>query len=192
MENSIYYYAKLDSEKEPALPLINHLLDVSSATYRLWDILLPKSLKFKISEDFHLNIDETGKVLAFVAGLHDIGKATEYFQEKVLRKSDITKKTKISLLVPLYDEAEIEQWLADRAQTNGLKIIGIPEFAKYYQNSFKPKPDGKGKQEITHFGVKFDGVLKIENSELAHNAVKNGIGKGKSFGFGLLSLVKAK
>jgi CRISPR system Cascade subunit CasE len=95
------------------------------------------------------------------------------------------KKNKKSILVPLYDETEIENWLNSRATANGLNIVGIPEYAKYYQKAFK-----KDCAPITHFGVKFDGKLIINNADLAYNALINGIGKGKSFGFGLLSLKK--
>ncbi len=85
-------YAKIlkrdDCSSEPALPLINHLLDVYSAALHLWENILPESLKKLIAKDLELNIEQAGEVLAYLSGLHDLGKASDYFQRNVLRKED--------------------------------------------------------------------------------------------------------
>jgi CRISPR-associated endonuclease/helicase Cas3 len=94
MQNVNLFFAKADTNRSPTLPLINHLLDVYSATKHLWEILLPQKLKEIITEDFDLNIESTGEIIAFIAGLHDIGKATEYFQDNVIGQS---KQIKFSI-----------------------------------------------------------------------------------------------
>lgn len=85
-------YAKIlkreDGTSAPALPLINHLLDVYSAALYLWKTVLPESLKHLVATDLNHDIDQTGEVLSYFCGLHDLGKASEYFQRKVLRKED--------------------------------------------------------------------------------------------------------
>ena len=77
-----------DGTAAPTLPLINHLLDVYSAALHLWTKILPESLKNLIATDLKLDTDQTGEILAYFAGLHDLGKASDYFQKKILRKED--------------------------------------------------------------------------------------------------------
>lgn len=81
-------YAKIlkkeDGTAAPTLPLINHLLDVYSAALQLWKNILPESLKNLIATDLNHDIDQSGEVLAYFAGLHDIGKSSSYFQKDVL------------------------------------------------------------------------------------------------------------
>ncbi len=77
-----------DGTAAPTLPLINHLLDVYSAALHLWAKILPESLKNLIATDLDLSIEQSGEILAYFAGLHDLGKASDYFQKKILRKED--------------------------------------------------------------------------------------------------------
>jgi CRISPR system Cascade subunit CasE len=46
----------------------------------------------------------------------------------------------------------------------------------------------KGDMTITHLESQFEGVLTITDSALAEKAILTGIGRGKAFGMGLLSL----
>jgi CRISPR system Cascade subunit CasE len=39
--------------------------------------------------------------------------------------------------------------------------------------------------------VQFDGILRVSDPDKLHAAIENGIGSGKGFGFGLLSLAPA-
>jgi CRISPR system Cascade subunit CasE len=41
-----------------------------------------------------------------------------------------------------------------------------------------------------HAGVDFEGILVVENAEALAQTVHKGIGPGKAFGFGLLSLAR--
>jgi len=55
----------------------------------------------------------------------------------------------------------------------------------------KKKKDGKKqskKHQLTFEGVIFDGFLKVRNKNKFIECLKNGIGSGKSYGFGLLSI----
>lgn len=63
--------------------LIYHLLDVAAAAYGLWDDGLGAGQKAWLMD--MLGLDETAArgMLALLAGLHDIGKATPAFQKKV-------------------------------------------------------------------------------------------------------------
>ncbi|NAS22178.1 CRISPR-associated helicase Cas3' [Herbidospora sp. NEAU-GS84] len=61
-------------------PLICHLLDTSAMTFTLWDDYVSSGLRKYITTS--LGVDDGGarKLLAFWAGLHDIGKAIPCFQ----------------------------------------------------------------------------------------------------------------
>ncbi|MEL7170368.1 MAG: type I-E CRISPR-associated protein Cas6/Cse3/CasE, partial [Bacteroidota bacterium] len=48
------------------------------------------------------------------------------------------------------------------------------------------------KERLGHFGVRFDGVLRVDNSVKVLDALRQGIGPAKAFGFGLLSLAPVK
>jgi len=95
-ENQLYrFWAKTshDKDKPNAFhPLICHLIDVAAVTLLMWHKVLPTATKRRIAEAFGLekNLDaenefaETGKIVAFIAGLHDLGKCSPPF---ALRKT---------------------------------------------------------------------------------------------------------
>lgn len=46
--------------------------------------------------------------------------------------------------------------------------------------------------DITLFAVQFDGVIEVLDPTFAQNTIQSGIGSGKAFGFGLLSVAAAR
>lgn len=52
------------------------------------------------------------------------------------------------------------------------------------------KGDEKQDYRMTHLAVRFNGLLRITNAEAFRNTIVRGLGSGKAFGFGLLSLRK--
>ncbi|NAS22183.1 type I-E CRISPR-associated protein Cas6/Cse3/CasE [Herbidospora sp. NEAU-GS84] len=82
-------------------------------------------------------------------------------------------------LVSLRGESA-EQWWHDRAAANGLLLHTV---------TATDLPDIRGRQKkVTHAATRFDGVATIKDAELVRQAVAAGIGKGKAYGCGLLSL----
>ena len=84
------------------------------------------------------------------------------------------------------DDTTYWQWLLRQAERAGFAVV---------QARDAPSPTrrvGEGrtlkKEEIPHFGVRFDGVLEVKNPEQVREALRHGIGPAKAFGFGLLSL----
>lgn len=63
-------------------PLICHLLDVGQAALALWQQALMAGCKTQIAHWLRLTVEETGRLLAFWAALHDLGKASPAFQRK--------------------------------------------------------------------------------------------------------------
>lgn len=61
-------------------PLLFHLLDVAHAALALWDDVLPDAFKQRIASALGCDVEEARIVVAFLAGVHDLSKATPGFQ----------------------------------------------------------------------------------------------------------------
>ncbi|MGW0822476.1 CRISPR-associated endonuclease Cas3'' [Streptomyces sp. NPDC002845] len=64
-------------------PVICHLLDTAGVFGALWDVLLSDQVRGNIARALGLTVAEARRVLAFWAGLHDLGKITPPFQAQV-------------------------------------------------------------------------------------------------------------
>ncbi|HDZ18742.1 hypothetical protein LCGC14_0493040 [marine sediment metagenome] len=64
-------------------PLICHLIDVAAVAEIYWDKILTGYVKTKISQYLGRSQEKSKRWLIFLAGIHDIGKATPVFQGKV-------------------------------------------------------------------------------------------------------------
>lgn len=64
-------------------PLLYHLLDVAAVALALWDTVLTPPTQRRVSDDLGLFEDEARRWLAFLAGSHDLGKASVAFQRQV-------------------------------------------------------------------------------------------------------------
>lgn len=83
----------------------------------------------------------------------------------------------------LYAEDVLETWLARKAQAHGFALV--PEAALLIVKLGKRY--GKKRQQTWH-AVQFDGMLTVTDATAFHQALAHGIGSGKAFGFGLLSI----
>ena len=73
-------WAKTDRATGETHPLICHLLDVAAVSLVLWQQVLTASFRGRIAAALGLDEDNAGRMLAFWAGLHDLGKACPAFQ----------------------------------------------------------------------------------------------------------------
>lgn len=93
----------------------------------------------------------------------------------------------------IYDEEEQMKWLERKGQQSGFKPLTatISDFSvgnrRIMQNMAKGDKDIP-KQVIFNYGVRFDGMLKITDSDVFLNSYLKGIGPAKSFGFGLMTV----
>jgi CRISPR system Cascade subunit CasE len=90
---------------------------------------------------------------------------------------------------PLYSEQDQRAWLARKGKRNGFQLLHVTVIQEGDQLAWKPRKDD-GKRKLTHFAVRFDGLLQVTDPHALWNAVQTGIGPAKSFGFGLLSLAR--
>lgn len=85
-------------------------------------------------------------------------------------------------------EEEQLKWLERKAEENGFRLIGVrstphPDIFGFQQQEGKTR-------RVTFHAVQFDGILEILDAESLFKAICSGIGSGKGFGFGLLSVAK--
>ncbi|MCS6883970.1 MAG: type I-E CRISPR-associated protein Cas6/Cse3/CasE [Acidobacteriota bacterium] len=102
--------------------------------------------------------------------------------------------------VELYRKEEQVAWLQRKAAANGFRVCSLkirkdtpnlnvnPE-AKIYGVRYD-KISGKNKK-LTFGSVLFEGELQITNPQQFKKCLENGIGSGKAYGFGLLSIANA-
>lgn len=82
----------------------------------------------------------------------------------------------------LRDKEELFAWLRRKGEASGFNIDSVAFDRIYWYDS----KDGKGSKPLG--AVQFDGVLVVTDPEKLREAVRNGIGPQKAYGFGLLSL----
>jgi CRISPR system Cascade subunit CasE len=82
----------------------------------------------------------------------------------------------------LRDKEEILAWLMRKARENGFEVRDVGFDRVYWYDS------KGGKQDKPLGAVQFDGVLVVADPDRLREAVRNGIGPQKAYGFGLLSL----
>jgi CRISPR system Cascade subunit CasE len=75
--------------------------------------------------------------------------------------------------------AAAEEWWALRAAANGLAISTVVS---------QSQQDIRAKGSVRHAVVRFDGSAVVTNPDAVQTAVLQGIGRGKAYGCGLLSL----
>jgi CRISPR system Cascade subunit CasE len=77
--------------------------------------------------------------------------------------------------------AEAEEWWRSRAEAGGLALRTL-------LSTELPDIRGTGPHGVRHAVTRFDGIALIKDAEAVRHAVLNGIGRGKPYGCGLLSL----
>jgi CRISPR system Cascade subunit CasE len=87
----------------------------------------------------------------------------------------------------LIQEKKQRDWLARKGERNGFNVVGVDLIQEGQTHAWKPKRNGE-KRRLTFRSVIYQGILEVADPEQLWRGVKRGIGSGKAFGFGLLSL----
>jgi CRISPR system Cascade subunit CasE len=87
---------------------------------------------------------------------------------------------------PLYRSEEQHKWLIRKGEQHGFRVLSCED--RNRQNYYSAR---KGTRLMTHFGLDFFGLLQVKEPEIFQEALKKGLGSGKAFGFGLLSILPA-
>jgi CRISPR system Cascade subunit CasE len=103
-----------------------------------------------------------------------------------IKVNPVKRDAKTRKLIPLYKRDEHLAWFHRKAeqygfQPNSVDSIPVPNITG---------SKGKGSGRIKIFAVLLQGQLQVVNREKFITAICQGIGKGRSYGCGLLSIAK--
>ncbi len=90
--------------------------------------------------------------------------------------------------VGLRDESEQIAWLTRKADAGGFRIVRVIVSRDEYIENENAIRHNDQSHDLKLLAAQFDGVLQIVNADQFLQTVARGIGSGKGFGFGLLSL----
>ncbi|GAA1540503.1 type I-E CRISPR-associated protein Cas6/Cse3/CasE [Streptomyces albidochromogenes] len=109
-----------------------------------------------------------------------------------VRKPGATTRALYNLppVVPLTGAAADEWWLR-QADQSGLKLL-THHSQPLDTVRGERRPNGAPTQHIRHARTQFDGTAAIIDTDLLRAAILNGIGRGKAYGCGLLSIAPAR
>jgi CRISPR-associated endonuclease/helicase Cas3 len=74
-------WGKIDRNTKYVHRLTYHMIDVGQVASVLWQVGLHQNIRQALADWLQLGINETGKFVAFLAALHDLGKASPAFQD---------------------------------------------------------------------------------------------------------------
>ena len=75
-------WAKTNDDKTQTHALICHLIDIAQVALTMWNEVLTNGIRAQLSDTMDLDQESAGRLIAFWAGLHDLGKASPCFQRK--------------------------------------------------------------------------------------------------------------
>ena len=76
-------YAKTNRKKPNEIHLLlYHLIDVGQVAQAIWQDVLTNSIRQQLARILDLTVEECGYFIAFIASLHDLGKAGPAYQDK--------------------------------------------------------------------------------------------------------------
>jgi CRISPR system Cascade subunit CasE len=117
-------------------------------------------------------------------------KTSQFPVDRLLRfrlKANPSKRDKETRkTVGLYSQPDQEAWFARQAAQHGFSVEGLDIIPA--ANLWGEK--AKGQPQIKIHTALFQGVLKVQDPALLVMAIQQGIGRGRSYGCGLLSLSK--
>jgi CRISPR system Cascade subunit CasE len=122
------------------------------------------------------------KSLALMLNQLEVGKQLQFrLKANPSKRDHLTRK-----IIGLTKRSEQIEWLERQSARSGFKVLSV---------DVMPTPDiygrkSKAPQPIKIFSVLFQGALQITDVELFTQALRQGIGRGRSYGCGLLSIAK--
>ena len=82
-----------------------------------------------------------------------------------------------------------KQWLMDRSEKNGFHLEG-EDFRVVERRWLRFHKGPEGGRPVTLLSVTYEGILKVTDSEAFKHVLCKGIGRGKAYGLGLLTVAK--
>ena len=117
---------------------------------------------------------------------------------KRLCQADPERKLKAGQRIGLLKEADQLTWLNRKGEDGGFKILEVRIAPEGFRRGYIPhrrggEPGEPGEpHRFNHFAVRFDGLLQVTEVDTFQKTLRDGIGRGKGLGFGLLSIASAQ
>jgi len=118
--------------------------------------------------------------------------------KKILTKTGPDGKRNNGKRVPLRKVEEQVAWLRRKGQAGGFELLNTRTDSRVPDVRLRPDDDVKARRkqggtprEMTFGSVRFEGKLRVTDEEAFLASLINGIGSGKAYGFGLLSVASA-
>lgn len=93
--------------------------------------------------------------------------------------------------VGIYKEEDQAAWLQRKGSQHGFRLLQIQVSRNELVKQGEAIPAAQGRaHDLKLFSVQFDGVLQVVDAERFVQAIGAGIGSGKAFGCGLLSIAR--
>jgi CRISPR system Cascade subunit CasE len=114
--------------------------------------------------------------------LFDVGRAMQFrLKANPTRRDNKTRK-----IIGMFHQADQLAWLEQKASQHGFMLRGVDVIPT--PNVFGVKK--RGQAPIRLVTVLYQGILQVTDSDLVVTAIQKGVGRGRSYGCGLLSVAK--
>lgn len=125
------------------------------------------------------------KVIDFVYDYLSEGMVVKFH----LRANPTTREPGTRKRKALKTDDELKEWIKRKGSQHGFEVLNVTTEITVEKGTRKPN-NSPGSEKKTMFfnAVAFEGQLQITNKELFIAALKFGLGSGKGYGFGLLSI----
>ncbi len=98
------------------------------------------------------------------------------------RRDKDTKKR-----VGVLTEEKQREWLVRKGQSGGFELLSVTVTDESFRRAYRGHPEDDVKP-MSHLAVRYDGVLTVADPSAFRATIVAGVGSGKAFGFGLLSV----
>jgi len=89
--------------------------------------------------------------------------------------------------IGLFREEDQREWLKQKGDDGGFTVEAVAMRSEGFSGGWT-----KDQQKLKHYAVCFDGILQVTDPAAFLTAIQAGIGSGKAFGFGLLSVAPVR
>ena len=107
----------------------------------------------------------------------------------------LTRGMETSKRVGIYASKEQIEWLQRKGEQHGFRLLSAQTGQQARRKDQRPPQAEDAEPQVAHdlqfLSVRFDGMLAVVDPARLQTALAQGIGSGKAFGFGLLSLAPA-
>jgi len=84
-------------------------------------------------------------------------------------------------------EDKQRKWLERKGREGGFEVLSVTITDESFKRAFRGHP-GDDAEPMSHLAIRYDGVLRVTDPDAFRKTIIAGIGSGKAFGFGLLSV----